>query len=415
MNRCPALPSLLIRFTNVIRASVFSPRAIITVIAVWALSAQAVAYEDSSIDPQDQPQSQPQEQTISAPKACERSRYTFSWPYLEGCDMEPRGGTTVGTKVTVDPQPHPGWVSLQQEGLSKFERDRRAILAMAGPYRASFEFLEVAGYLPDFVPGKPYQSWTTEYVYVLEDQRDFISLQHIMVMFFVGSQGEVSDPIVMKHWRQDWQYQKEQVLAYTGGDTWSPQSVPEAQRKGSWSQAVYQVDDSPRYEAWGVWEHLDSFSTWESATTWRPLPRREYSVRDDYDFLEGTNRHSILQTGWLHEEVNYKISLDEDTGARRYHAKELGVNRYDRIVDHDFSAGDNYLSATAAYWADVRAVWAEVLQGEKPVSINASVEGTPLFVALFGEAQSVYEAGDYVSESGRERIRSIIQTYLKRR
>src|SRR5690606_16260586 len=70
-------------------------------------------------------------------------QFTFSWPFVDSCDMQPRGGSTRGAAVTVDPQPHPGWLAIQEEGLSDFERDRRAILAMAGPYRTSFDFLEI--------------------------------------------------------------------------------------------------------------------------------------------------------------------------------------------------------------------------------------------------------------------------------
>jgi len=346
-------------------------------------------------------------------EACRLSRYTFSWPYIEDCDMRPRGGTTVGPAVTLDPSLHSGWLSLQEEGLDKFERDRRAILAMAGPYRASFEFLEVAGYTPDFVPDKPYQSWATEYVYVLEDRGDFISLQHIIVMFFVDPEGKVSDPVVLKHWRQDWQYQKTQVLAYVSEQLWEHQTVPESERSGSWSQAVFHVDDSPRYESWGKWEHLDSFSTWESGITGRPLPRREKSVRNDYQLLEAVNRHSILSTGWIHEETNYKVSLEAKGQDKHYLAKELGINRYDRIVDHDFSAGDQYLSATSKYWEDVRFVWREVLARDVSISLKVEVENTPLFSALFFQAKAASEDEKYDSATSRDMIRSVIGSYIE--
>ena len=49
----------------------------------------------------------------------------------------------------------------------------------------------------------------------------------------------------------------------------------------------------PIETAFGRWEHFGNVSTWLSSTTWRPLPRREFSVRKDYDVLVGTNRHTI--------------------------------------------------------------------------------------------------------------------------
>ena len=68
---------------------------------------------------------------------------------------------------------------ITRKDLTRFERDRRAILAMQGPHRASFDFLEVAGFTSGFSPAAPYQSWGTEYVYLVVDEGDFISLQHI--------------------------------------------------------------------------------------------------------------------------------------------------------------------------------------------------------------------------------------------
>ena len=42
---------------------------------------------------------------------------------------------------------------------------------MAGPYRVSFDFLEVVRFDPALKPDAPYQSWGTEYVFVAEDRR----------------------------------------------------------------------------------------------------------------------------------------------------------------------------------------------------------------------------------------------------
>jgi len=326
--------------------------------------------------------------------------------------MRPRGGTSTGAAVTLAKDPHEGWLAVREEGISTLERDRRAILAMAGPYRTSFDFLEVAGYQEGYEPAQPYQSWATEYVYVLEDSKDFISLQHIIVMF-IQDNDEVTGPIVMKHWRQDWAYEKPKVLAYVGNETWLFQPVPEDEIAGSWSQAVYQVDDSPRYESFGHWEHNPSFSTWQSATTWRPLPRRESSVRDDYQVLEGTNSHSILPNGWLHEESNSKLALDEEgkPSSNPYVAKELGVNRYERIVDHDFSGGDEYIEKTGPFWGDVRSAWNQILNDREHLTLNLKDASVPMFLRLF-EAAERFSGEDYNAEESEEQILQIINGYL---
>jgi len=343
-------------------------------------------------------------------------RYTFSWSQAQGCDFLPRGGTSTGTPVALDPYPHPGWVNLQEPGLSKKEKDRRAILAMAGPYRTSFEFLETVAYTPDFERARPYQSWGTEYIYVVEDREDFISLQHIIVMFVKGQDDQIMGPFVQKHWRQDWAYEKDSVFAYIGHDTWAHQGVPEPEVSGSWAQSVYQVDDSPRYESWGKWQHRENVSTWLSAETWRPIPRRESSMRDDYDVLIGSNRHTLVPTGWVHEEENYKVVLDDDGGIDNglpFLAKELGVNRYERIIDFDFSAGDDYWSSTSRYWQDARAVWSQLFASAPQHTIVSSVEGVPLFAVLFGQADEFSGDEDYDSEAVRAAIRTALRSYFQ--
>lgn len=342
------------------------------------------------------------------------TRYTFSWSMEDSCALAPRGGSSRGAPLTLDPEPHPGWLALQNPDLDNKERDRLAILAMAGPYRTSFEFLETVGYTPGFERSRPYQSWGTEYVYVVEEGEDFISLQHIMVMFAVDGEGTLMGPFVQKHWRQDWAYEKSKLLVYAGHDTWEQRQLDTAEIAGTWAQSVFQVDDSPRYEAIGTWEHYPNFSTWLSEPTWRPLPRRESSVRDDYQVLEATNRHSIVPNGWVHEEENYKLQLDangERAGGTPYLSKELGVNRYERIIDFDFSAGDAYWERTGPFWADVRALWAEFTTAEQAVQIVEAAEGVPLFAALFEQAE-VLTTEAYDSNAAREIIRDILDDYV---
>jgi hypothetical protein len=116
------------------------------------------------------------------------ARYTFSWPLGEADALKPRGGTTRGAPVTLDSAPSKQWQALQQPGLSPFERDRRAILAMAGEYRVTFDFLEVAAYDPAAKRDRPYQSWGTERIYVDRDEGRRISLLHILAMRTVKDQ-----------------------------------------------------------------------------------------------------------------------------------------------------------------------------------------------------------------------------------
>jgi hypothetical protein len=356
-----------------------------------------------------------QNPTASAANCPQKMRYTFSWSQLTECNFNPRGGTSKGAPLTLDSAPHAGWLALQEPGLSVKEKDRRAILAMAGPYRTSFEFLETMLYAPGLERARPYQSWGTEYIYVIDDSDDFISLQHLMVLFTQDDKGELLGPFVQKHWRQDWQYEKAELLVYDGNSVWQHVSVPAAERSGSWAQSVFQVDDSPRYEAIGHWQHEANFSTWLSASTWRPLPRRETTARKDYQVLEGTNRHTILHNGWVQEEENYKVVLDANgnKSASPYLAKELGVNRYERITGFDFSAGDQYWQQTAPFWSDVRSVWREFFAAKPAMTIVEEVDGLPLFAALFEQAETLTANGGYESASGHKVITEILDRYIE--
>ncbi len=318
------------------------------------------------------------------------TRFTFSWPITDECDGKPRGGSSKGADVEFATQPRKEWLALQADDLSKYERDRRAILAMQGGYKVNFDFLETVGYVKDYEQDRPYQSWGTEYVYVIEDKPGFISLQHLMVMFFKQGDGSVSEPMVMKHWRQDWTYEDRVLLEFSHNNTWKKRNLKKQDVKGQWSQAVFQVDDSPRYESYGEWRHNGSFSTWISQTTRRPLPRREHSVRDDYHVLEGFNRHTVTQHGWVQEEENWKLVLDEDgapDSVAPYVAKEEGLARYQAIKNFDFSAGDDYMINTAPVWASVRGQWRNLIENNKTIVLRKTVNDQPMFVPMFSLAR----------------------------
>ncbi len=336
-------------------------------------------------------------------------QFIFAWP-LEEKALKPRGATTRGAPVTLDAAPSESWKKLREPGLTDVERDRRAILAMAGPYRVSFDFLEVVRYDPSLNQDAPYQSWGTEYVFVSEDRPELIALQHVLVMRMRLEDGKTSEPMVVRHWRQEWRYQPEFLLAYEGAQTWARQAVPAEARRGAWSQSVLQVDDSPRYAAVGRWQHAGGVSTWISQETWRPLPRREFSVRKDYDVLVGTNRHTITQDGWLQEENNLKLALQ----GQRYLAREYGVARYQRIRNYDFTAGEKYYTRTEPFWAEVRSAWQDIAQRAGRFTLRAQVDQGQLFVPFFEYAAKLEAGAAFDREAARAFIRRTLRdSYLK--
>jgi hypothetical protein len=306
---------------------------------------------------------------------------------------------------------------------SKFEQDRAAILAMAGEYRVTFQFQETVAVEPGYEKHEPYHAEATELVEVLEDTGDFISLQHILLVRGDdpqlqdeegGQTYEPNQPQVVKHWRQDWTYEDTELNVFRGNRTWEHISLSPAEVAGTWTQAVYQVDDSPRYESVGRWTHVGGRSAWESGETWRPLPRREYTHRDDYHVMVGRNRHTITPDGWVHEQDNYKLILDDAGIPRTVLVHESGLNVYDRVDDVDFAAGRQYWEATRAYWQDVRAIWTDILDDPGRVTLQARVDDQRLHQVLFAMADQVQQQGDYDSDAMRDTIRQRISAFLTR-
>ncbi len=334
--------------------------------------------------------------------------YVFGWSQIEDEKLKkPRGGSTKGPTVDLDLSSSFAWEKLQEKEITKFEKDRRAILAMLGEYRVYFDFMETMGFTEGYSPSRPYQSWATEFVTLIEDKKDFISLQHILVIFTEKEDGSLSEPMVVKHWRQDWKYEDRNLNEYKGFNKWTKKRYGSFAVKGSWSQAVYQVDDSPRYQSYGIWDHQENLSSWESKDTWRPLPRREFSIRDDYDVLIGTNLKTITPNGWVHEQNNKKVVLDENSEILEVLAKEIGLARYERIKGHDWSAGKDYWQATSKFWVKVRNYWSNLLKESRTLELAKEKEGLSLFARLFAMADA-YKKGD----AGQlEKINSSIDSY----
>lgn len=233
-----------------------------------------------------------------------------------------------------------------------YECDRRAILAMQGEYRVSFHFDETVALAPGYETRPDKDSGAHELVLLVEDSGDRIVLQHLLVMPGGG---------VIKHWRQDWQYEPAEHWTFVGDQRFERRARTPAERAGTWKQSVYEVHDAPRYAGIGRWNHRYGVATWTSERTWRPLPRREYTTRDDYELLNVENRHTITPTGWTHEQDNTKVVRRD--GRDRSLVREFGFNDYRLVAGHDFSPARRYWDETASFWAAVRARWDRLLDG----------------------------------------------------
>ncbi len=287
------------------------------------------------------------------------------------------------------------------ETASTFEKDRQAILAMAGCFHVRFQFDETVAIAPGYELHKPHRSNAVEWVEVVEDSPRRIVLQHLLVL------GER----VVKHWRQEWVYENATLLEYQGHNRWTPRELSKAEVAGTWTQKVYQVDDSPRYESIGRWRHEHGLVCWESQWTNRPLPRREYTERDDYDVLVARNRHTLMPTGWVHEQDNYKLVLDVSGTTSQVLARETGLNVYARCDAEEGALARQWWEEHGRYWEDVRTVWSRYYTSGEPVVLAEEVEGQPLHRALGRLGQELSDAEAYDSAVAQARIAGVIESF----
>tara|TARA_R110002073_G_scaffold336208_1_gene530965 strand:- start:107896 stop:108801 length:906 start_codon:yes stop_codon:yes gene_type:complete len=257
------------------------------------------------------------------------------------------------------------------------KQDQEAIKDMCGCYIVTFNFAETFQYSNDstYVPSKTKNDKGLEWVQLVEDAEDKIVMQHLLIV------GNPKSPQIVKHWRQDWEYENTHLYQFDHDNKWNFVSLPKSAVKGQWTQKVFQVDDSPRYEGSASWVHVDGKSFWESTTS-APLPRREYTKRSDYNVTLRTNRHEITNNGWIHDQDNDKI-IREDGKPDVLLAQEKGYNTYVKVADDKCKAGQAYWKINENKWAIVRAKWNEVFARHQDLTLKEKVANKVLFKYLF--------------------------------
>jgi hypothetical protein len=310
--------------------------------------------------------------------------------------LAPAGGAL--TQPAPPPAEEPG----------SFEEDRRLILAMAGNYRVRFDMRETTSWRSDYTPIAPSTSGGFEIVRVIADTGRFISLQHILVM------GTAEQPVVIKHWRQDWTYEPETVLAYAGPNQWTLQRLPDSERRGAWSQTVWQVDDSPRYGGVGRWITTGGVRRWQSGWTWRPLARRDAIRSPRYDRYLSINRHSPTPDGgWIHWQDNEKMGLLD--GALSPIVQETTLNTYRPSIEFQPGPGDRYWAATQEYWAAVRAEWDRVARENGGIRIQEEAQTGNVIAARLFEMGNEIAAGTRQTPAAIAEAQRLIREATARR
>lgn len=265
-------------------------------------------------------------------------------------------------------------ISLTANYSQNKQEDIQSIKKMCGCYEVTFNFTETFQTTKDstYKASPTKKDHALEWVELVEESSDKLVLQHLLI---------VNDDMIIKHWRQDWLHQNTEFYQFFKDKTWKYQKLNSKDVKGQWTQKVYQVDDSPRYEGTASWIHKDGKDYWMNVTD-APLPRREYTIRNDYNVMERRNIHEITKYGWLHEQDNRKLVRDEN-GNDTALAQEKGLDLYVKVADYKCKAAQKWWKENEVIWKNVRAKWQTVFDQDKTIELEKSVDNKPLFSHLF--------------------------------
>jgi len=278
----------------------------------------------------------------------------------------------------------------------KKQKDVEAIKSMCGCYEVTFKFAETFNYSKDstYTPSKNKIAYAVEWIDLTYIDKNSLIIQHILQM------GKDSNAYIMKHWRQDWNYQNREFLIYDHNNKWNKLETSYKSTKGQWTQKVYQVDDSPRYEGSASWAYIDDKIFWENKVD-APLPRRERSIRSDYNVLNRGNRIEITNEGWIHKQNNQKI-LRSDTTNDILIASEYGINSYVKINDDRCKYAKIWWNKKSEKWKIVRKEWKLVFEQNDTISLKPNHEEKPLWEYLFSDEYS-----------NQNEIKDIINNFVK--
>ena len=288
-------------------------------------------------------------------------------------------------------------ITVSNAQQNKKEKDIEAIKTMSGCYEVAFNFIETFNYSkdPSYLPSKEKHDNALEWVEIIHSKKNEIQLQHLLIV------GNPNKPHIVKHWRQDWLYENQDLYFYQKDNHWKYTQLPSSQVKGQWTQKVYQVDDSPRYEGSATWVHIDGKSYWEN-TTAAPLPRREHTKRNDYNITLRKNRQELVKGGWIHDQYNYKI-IRKDGSSDVVLAEEKGYNTYKKVANEKCFAAQNWWNDNQGLWKKVRGQWTKIFKNKEDIILRKEIDNKALHSRVF-ELKNTASSKD---------ISSLLEQYLK--
>lgn len=277
---------------------------------------------------------------------------------------------------------------------------KKNVDALCGCFSVEFKYAET------FAPDPNYKYHEREYIdggkelsLPIEVSDKKIVIQHLLV---------ITDSIIVKHWREEWTYENPELWVYQGDKTWKKTQLKPEAVKGKWTQTVWEVSDEPRYQGLSSFINLDGKTVWQN-TTDAPLPRREYSVRSDYNVLKRTNRINITDSGYVHEQENQKIIRSGTTD--KLLVEEKGLNTYKRLNPSACNAAKLYWEKNKDYWQKVRSVWSNYINNTNTVRLQTKVAGKLLHEYLMVLAKD-YAAGKISAADIDQKITAEINRFV---
>ncbi len=279
-------------------------------------------------------------------------------------------------------------------------KDREQINKLCGCFEVDFKYAETFSSDPAYKYHEREETGgTAELALPIEVTDKKVVIQHLLI---------VGTNTIVKHWREEWSYENPIIWKYKGDRTWVKERLPAEQVKGKWTQSVWEVADEPRYQGFSQFVNLDGKTIWQN-TTDAPLPRREYSVRNDYNILRRTNRINLADSGYLHEQDNQKII--RENGKDKLLVEEKGLNTYKRIDQKECAAAKAYWEKNKDYWGRVRKIWADYINTHDTISLKNKIDNKLLHEYLLDMAKEY--AAKKISETDiDQKIKSEVERFM---
>lgn len=290
-------------------------------------------------------------------------------------------------------------LSFSFSATAQLKEGAKHVQNLCGCFDVQFKYAETFAFVRDYQFHDREEMRATELALPIEVSDKKIVIQHLLVM---------KDTMVIKHWREDWVYEQPYIWKYEGNKRWTKQALKPEQYKGRWTQTVWEVDDAPRYQGISEWVNTDNKTFWLN-TTDAPLPRREYSTRNDYNILRRGNKLLLTPTGYVHEQDNDKVLLKD--GEEKLIAQEKGLNIYNKLSDDKCAAAKAWWEKNGAFWSYVRMAWDAALKNGTVINLQEKVDGKALHQHL-AQLQKEFEAKNVASTEVTAKASTILKRFI---